>query len=93
MIGSSGRRFSRNDLILSDLRMPDLDGPGFYREAERQHPGLGRRFVFLTGDVWNATIGRFLEETGVPSLSKPFTLADIRQALQPGFSSRGPGAP
>jgi DNA-binding NtrC family response regulator len=25
--------------IISDLRMPELDGPGLYREVERRHPG------------------------------------------------------
>jgi PAS domain S-box-containing protein len=80
------------DLILSDLRMPELDGPGFYREAEHRHPGVSRRFVFLTGDVLNDTLRRFLEETGVPSVSKPFTLAEIRQAIRQVLPSAG-GAP
>jgi CheY-like chemotaxis protein len=81
------------DLILSDLRMPDLDGPGLYRQAERERPGMGRRFVFLTGDVLNATVRQFLEETGVPSLSKPFTLADIRRAIQQALASGEPDVP
>ena len=27
------------DPIFSDLRMPELDGPGLWRELERRHPG------------------------------------------------------
>ena len=38
-------------VILCDMRMPDLDGPGFYRELERRHPHLVSRVIFLTGDV------------------------------------------
>ena len=31
------------DAILSDMRMPGLDGPGLYRELELRHPALARR--------------------------------------------------
>jgi hypothetical protein len=36
------------DLILSDVRMPYLDGPGLYRALERRLPDLCRRFVLMT---------------------------------------------
>src|SRR5205823_3387173 len=39
------------DVILSDLRMPGLDGPALYREVERRYPHLVSRFAFLTGDA------------------------------------------
>jgi signal transduction histidine kinase len=70
------------DLVISDLRMPELDGPGLYREVERRHPGLQRRFIFLTGDALNPRIKEFLENCGAPGLAKPFTLEDLRRAIQ-----------
>jgi two-component system CheB/CheR fusion protein len=33
------------DLILCDMRMPELDGPGLYRALAAQYPHLCRRFV------------------------------------------------
>ncbi len=70
------------DLILSDVRMPELDGPGLYREVERRHPGLARRFVFLTGDTLSAEIREFLEPRGIPSVTKPFALPEVRLAVE-----------
>jgi CheY-like chemotaxis protein len=70
------------DMILSDVRMPYLDGPGLYRALERRLPELCRRFVLMTGDVLSAEIRAFLEQTGVPGLSKPFDRGEVRRVIQ-----------
>ncbi len=70
------------DLIISDLRMPELDGPGLYRELERRHPELCRRVIFLTGDSLNPEIREFLEQTRVLCLSKPLMPEEIRRVVQ-----------
>ncbi len=70
------------DLILSDVRMPYLDGPGLYRALERRLPDLCRRFVLMTGDVLSTEIQTFLEQTGVPGLSKPFDRSEVRRVIQ-----------
>jgi CheY-like chemotaxis protein len=69
-------------LILSDIRMPELDGPSLYREIERRDPRLLRRMIFLTGDTLNPGTREFLDSTGAPCLSKPFTLRDVRAIVQ-----------
>ena len=69
------------DLILSDIKMPDLDGPGMYREVSRRHPELGARFIFLTGDRLSPETREFLEQTKAPNLSKPFSLDDVRRVI------------
>jgi PAS domain S-box-containing protein len=70
------------DLILSDVRMPDLDGPSLYRLLERQQPHLCQRFIFLTGDTLEPATQIFLAASGVPCLTKPLRSAEVRRAIQ-----------
>jgi signal transduction histidine kinase len=78
------------DLILSDLRMPSLDGAGLYRELERHHPGLQRRIVFITGDNLSPAIAQFLDRIGVPSLTKPFQPDEVRRVVRERLRALGP---
>jgi two-component system NtrC family sensor kinase len=70
------------DLILCDLRMPELDGAGLYRELEACYPQLRRRVIFLTGDTLSPEAREFLETAGVVRLSKPFRTAEVRRAVR-----------
>ena len=70
------------DLILCDVRMPELDGPSLYRLLERQQPHLCRRVIFLTGDTLEPATQGFLEASGAPCLTKPFSIAEVRRVIQ-----------
>jgi len=70
------------DLILCDLRMPELDGPGLYQALQDHSPQLVQGFIFLTGDTMNAETTEFLERVGAPRLTKPFTAADARRVVE-----------
>jgi two-component system NtrC family sensor kinase len=76
------------DLILCDLRMPELDGPGLYRELEQRFPDLLQRMIFLTGDTLSSETRIFLERAGMPHLSKPFRAADVRRVVQQRLQDR-----
>jgi len=82
-------RQRRYDLIFSDLKMPELDGPGLYREVVRRHPELRHRFVFFTGDTLASESDAFLAETGAPSLSKPFEQENIRRVVRRALAPPG----
>ena len=79
----------RYDVVFSDVKMPDLDGPGLYREAEKQYPELRDRFVFLTGDSLSTETAAFLAETGGRNLDKPFRMADVLEALRDALARNG----
>jgi CheY-like chemotaxis protein len=70
------------DAILSDLRMPELDGVGLYRALDQQHPGLLPRIAFVSGTTEPVEYASFLEETGVPVLRKPFAIDDLQRLVQ-----------
>src|SRR2546428_1491191 len=70
------------DLILSDLRMPELDGVGLYRELERHAPRLLRRLIFLSGTADSAEYVRFLEGTGALVLCKPFDIDSLQRLVR-----------
>ena len=69
------------DLVISDLRMPDLDGRALWEQAEARWPGVHRQFLFLTGDTLSPLSHEFLVEGERPYLEKPITPADLRQAV------------
>ncbi len=70
------------DLVMSDTKMPVMDGIELYREMERRFPALQRRIIFVTGDVLDAEKQRVLESTGVPVLTKPFDLSEVRRVVR-----------
>ena len=70
------------DLILSDTKMPVMDGLALHHEVERHFPSLRGKIIFVTGDVLDAEKQRLLEATGAPVVTKPFRLGDIRTAVQ-----------
>ncbi|PSJ38930.1 hybrid sensor histidine kinase/response regulator [Allosphingosinicella deserti] len=69
------------DLVISDLRMPDLDGAALFTWLQRDRPDLARRFAFSTGDTLSPSAVRFLARAGRPFLEKPFTRAGLQHLL------------
>ena len=75
----SGRRF---DIVLSDLRMPDLDGPGLLRALQRERPELVARIAFMTGDKLSPDVEAFLKGSTRPHIEKPISPGDVRALIQ-----------
>jgi CheY-like chemotaxis protein len=69
------------DLILSDYRMPMMNGKEFFQAALRLKPDLARRILFLTGDSLQEETQAFLRSTGTPYLAKPFHFATLEKVV------------
>jgi PAS domain S-box-containing protein len=64
------------DLILCDVMMPDMNGHELYRRVAAQHPGVERRFVFMTGALAPG-VAKALEDLPNPWLAKPFQVEQV----------------
>jgi two-component system NtrC family sensor kinase len=71
----------RYDAILTDIRMPDLDGRALYLEIERRWPGQLGRVVFVTGDTLASGLRKFVSESGRPVIEKPFLPSEVRRVV------------
>lgn len=69
------------DLVLSDLRMPGIDGRNLVRRLKLRRPEYANRVVFVTGDVLAAEVRDPLREPAIPVVQKPFDLDQIRQVV------------
>jgi two-component system NtrC family sensor kinase len=71
----------RYDVILTDIRMPDLDGRALYREIERRWPEQAKRVVFVTGDTLASAFHEFANDCGRPVIEKPFAPGEVRRVV------------
>ena len=75
-----GRRY---DLVLTDLHMPGMDGAGLYRELAKRQTHPLQRIIFLTGTTAGTSEAhRFVQDTGLPVLRKPFNLVELMELVR-----------
>ncbi len=78
--GAEGLKLLANgasfDLILCDLKLPDISGMDVYQQAPAE---LRPRFVFITGGAQTDAARDFLAT--VPHLDKPFRLEQVEALL------------
>jgi signal transduction histidine kinase/CheY-like chemotaxis protein len=70
------------DAVVTDLRMPVMDGAALYEALRSDRPGLAARTVFITGDVIG--LRRFTSGAAgarQPTLTKPFTFERLEETL------------
>jgi CheY-like chemotaxis protein len=66
------------DVVLCDLAMPDISGLALY---ERSREPLRRRFVFMSGSLFNDELLARIGGPEAPRLEKPFSAVDVRDVL------------
>ncbi len=79
------------DLILSDVRMPEMNGMEMFRSLNLLDPAAARRFVFMTGHAGEPEIEQHIAQCKAPVLKKPFSLAAMTEVCRPFLASRKAG--
>src|SRR5436189_25529 len=69
------------DVVILDLRLPDIDGKGVWQWITRHRPAMAERVVFMTGDTLSPGSHRFLQEAGRPVLPKPVAMAELNRMV------------
>jgi two-component system NtrC family sensor kinase len=70
------------DVIITDMKMPGMDGATFYRQVRQRDPQQARRIIFITGDTVSPDTRAFLQRVSNPVLSKPFKIGPLRDAIE-----------
>ena len=75
------------DLLLTDIRMPMMDGIALALAAKREHPDL--TILLMTGFADQRERAQGLEEVVADVLTKPFSLGDARAAVKRALRREG----
>jgi CheY-like chemotaxis protein len=74
-------RGERFDVILSDVRMPDMTGIEFYKSLFARHPNLAQRVAFVSGGASTSEVA-FLKSVPNPRIEKPFKIVTLRDTVE-----------
>lgn len=69
------------DLLILDLRMPEIDGPTLYREVLARWPAAASHVLFVSGVAEMPHHDDTVKALNIPVLLKPFTLDALRAAV------------
>jgi len=78
---------TRYDLIVSDLRMPQIDGAALFQALQDKFGPAMPRMIFVTGQAHSLDYAGFLGIAGVPVLAKPFTVDALQKAVSQTLSA------
>jgi two-component system cell cycle sensor histidine kinase/response regulator CckA len=69
------RRGGNIDLVVSDVMMPEMDGPTMFKELRKRHPDL--KIIFVSGYAEDAFQKSLPDPEKYDFLPKPFTLKQL----------------
>ena len=86
------RRFEqmRYDLVVSDLRMPKMDGAALFQALRDKYSSAMPRMIFVTGQAHSLDYAGFLGIASVPVLAKPFSVDGLQKAVSQALDTEGP---
>jgi signal transduction histidine kinase/CheY-like chemotaxis protein len=69
------------DVVIADVKMPELNGQELFMRACHLRPEMSRRFIFITGDIDGENTLEFLERSGCAYFLKPFNLERLTSTV------------
>lgn len=71
------------DLVVSDIRMPEMTGAEFFLRLKEANPALAERFIFITGHPGQPELREEIARWKIPVLAKPFTVPELVEVCLP----------
>ena len=78
------------DLLVTDIRMPGINGIELVKRAREKQPELG--VIFMTGYANLASAKDAIKQGAFDYIMKPFELSEIRQAVRNGLKMKAAAA-
>ncbi len=73
----------RYQLVISDIRMPEMNGVELYARMLEDFPEQCRRVTFITGHAGDAGLEGQIATWGVPVIAKPFSVTRLAEVCAP----------
>jgi PAS domain S-box-containing protein len=70
------------DLVVSDVRMPQMNGIQLYDEILKVRPELEGKVLFVTGDLIDPDTLAFVKRVGVKTIAKPLEIQQVLRAIE-----------
>jgi len=75
------------DIVVSDVVMPEMDGPSLLRELRKNYPDM--KFIFVSGYAEDAFAKNLPEDAKFGFLPKPFSLKQLAVAVREMLDNEG----
>ena len=69
------------DICISDIRIPEMSGMELYQYIKSEYRTLADNTIFISGDVLNTEVKKFLTDNPVHFLAKPFSPHELTTAI------------
>jgi CheY-like chemotaxis protein len=77
------------DLIISDIRMPEMTGLELYLRLREVQPAMAKRFLLVSGYAADKEIDDEIRRWNIPLVAKPFTMTNLAGACIPFLRTPG----
>jgi two-component system NtrC family sensor kinase len=84
-------RWVRYDLMICDIRMPEISGVEWESEVRAMDPELLGRMVFITGDLLSPSTQGFLDRWQGRHINKPFDVDELRALVRDALEGEAGG--